>query len=73
MFQLNTQNHPPGFTRARIRLAILPLYVLAAQAQADGIWDNCVRSTGNNPLYYHWYPRIPPRPSIWETMPLSAT
>jgi len=26
------------------------------KAQADGTWDDCVRSTGNNPLYYHWYP-----------------
>jgi len=56
VFQLNKRNRPARRRPAWVKFAILPLCALAAQAQATGIWDYCLRATGNNPLYYHWYP-----------------
>jgi len=54
MFKPSKSDHPAGFRPIWARLALLPLCALAAQAQADGIWDDCVRNTGN-PLFYEYY------------------
>jgi len=49
---MRKQDHPAKFRCAWARLVILPLCALAAQAQADGTWDNCVRSPTTS---YHHY------------------
>jgi len=41
---------------AWLKMTLLALCALAARAQADGTWDNCVRGNGNGSLVYQTYP-----------------
>jgi len=59
LHQIDCLRPAPG--AAWLRVVAWGLGLMAAllgmpKAQADGTWDDCMRSTGNNPLYYHWYP-----------------